>query len=289
MSIGKNIAKYRKAKNLTQEELGIKLGVTNQAVSKWESEVSMPDVMLLPKITDALGVSLDDLYSTNTTQRPQTVSHVLDMDSVHNFPKEAQSMIINALYHQTNLVNCGTWDFLKVPQNSPTKKYDSVKRYTTLCCLSDTVGATFVSNELSIIDSGIVTAEIGLLFEKEEIASGIKKLVDLNVRSVLSYICNEYFHSPAPFNSAEPEYFEKEIKPLTLSHAVGLTLDETLEVLEKLISLHIIEIKTEDNVKHYMFQKIKAVELAVTFHLIEHLIYNQVGFECGDIASLIQL
>ncbi len=40
MSIGKNIAKYRKALGLTQEELGVKLGVTNQAVSKWEVDVS---------------------------------------------------------------------------------------------------------------------------------------------------------------------------------------------------------------------------------------------------------
>ena len=46
MSIGKNIAKYRKAKGLTQEELGTMIGITNQAVSKWESEVSMPDIML---------------------------------------------------------------------------------------------------------------------------------------------------------------------------------------------------------------------------------------------------
>ena len=55
MSIGENIARYRKAKNLTQEQLGELLGVTNQAVSKWESGVSMPDVMLLPKISNALG------------------------------------------------------------------------------------------------------------------------------------------------------------------------------------------------------------------------------------------
>ena len=40
MSIGKNIAKYRKAAGMTQEELGTSLGVTNQAVSKWESEIS---------------------------------------------------------------------------------------------------------------------------------------------------------------------------------------------------------------------------------------------------------
>jgi transcriptional regulator with XRE-family HTH domain len=41
MSIGKNIAKFRKQLNLTQEELGEKLGVTNQAVSKWENGVSL--------------------------------------------------------------------------------------------------------------------------------------------------------------------------------------------------------------------------------------------------------
>ena len=62
MSIGKNIAVYRKNKGLTQGELGDILGVTNQAVSKWESEVSMPDVMLLPEIAGALGVTVEDLY-----------------------------------------------------------------------------------------------------------------------------------------------------------------------------------------------------------------------------------
>ena len=62
MSIGKNIAKYRKANGLTQEELGAKIGVTNQSVSKWESEVSMPDVMLLPEIANALNITLENLY-----------------------------------------------------------------------------------------------------------------------------------------------------------------------------------------------------------------------------------
>ena len=62
MSIGGNIAKFRKEKGFTQDELGEKLGVTNQAVSKWETETSMPDVMLLPEIAKALGVSLEMLY-----------------------------------------------------------------------------------------------------------------------------------------------------------------------------------------------------------------------------------
>lgn len=62
MSIGKNIARFRKAKGLTQAELGDLLGVSNQAVSKWESEITMPDVMLLPKIAKELQIAIDDLY-----------------------------------------------------------------------------------------------------------------------------------------------------------------------------------------------------------------------------------
>ena len=63
MSIGKNIAQFRKQKGLTQAELGNLLGVSNQAVSKWESEVNMPDILLLPKIAQVLSVSIDELYS----------------------------------------------------------------------------------------------------------------------------------------------------------------------------------------------------------------------------------
>lgn len=63
MSIGKNIARFRKAKGWTQAELGERIGVSNQAVSKWESETSMPDVMLLPVLADAFECYIDELFS----------------------------------------------------------------------------------------------------------------------------------------------------------------------------------------------------------------------------------
>ena len=71
MSIGSNIAKFRKEKGLTQNELGERLGVTNQAISKWETETSMPDVMLLPEIAKTLGVSLEMLYSNEEDTKKQ--------------------------------------------------------------------------------------------------------------------------------------------------------------------------------------------------------------------------
>ena len=58
MFFGENIARLRKEKGWTQAELGEKLGVSNQAVSKWELGMTMPDVMLLPDIAKMFNVSI---------------------------------------------------------------------------------------------------------------------------------------------------------------------------------------------------------------------------------------
>ena len=62
MTLGNAIAQYRKSLNITQEALAQQLGVTNQAVSKWESDQCCPDVMLLPKLADIFGITLDELF-----------------------------------------------------------------------------------------------------------------------------------------------------------------------------------------------------------------------------------
>lgn len=63
-----NIARYRKENRLTQEELASKLGLTYQAVSKWETEQSMPEITILPKIAEILKVSVDKLLGYNAYQ-----------------------------------------------------------------------------------------------------------------------------------------------------------------------------------------------------------------------------
>lgn len=63
MFIGENIARLRKEKGWTQAELGEKLGVSHQAVSKWESGMTMPDIMLLPTLADMFGIYIDELFS----------------------------------------------------------------------------------------------------------------------------------------------------------------------------------------------------------------------------------
>lgn len=60
--MGARILRRRKEKGLTQEALANTLGVSNQAVSKWESDVCCPDIALLPQLVDALEMTLDELF-----------------------------------------------------------------------------------------------------------------------------------------------------------------------------------------------------------------------------------
>lgn len=67
IKISEQIAFLRKQKGLTQEELAGELGVTNQAVSKWESAQCCPDIQLLPDIAKVFDVSVDELLGYKTT------------------------------------------------------------------------------------------------------------------------------------------------------------------------------------------------------------------------------
>ena len=68
MTIGDRIAQYRKNRGLTQEALAKLLDVTNQAVSKWESDQCCPDIQLLPKLADVFEISVDALLGREFRQ-----------------------------------------------------------------------------------------------------------------------------------------------------------------------------------------------------------------------------
>lgn len=63
MTLGKKLAELRRMKGMTQDEVAEKLGVSAQAVSKWENDVSCPDIMLLPHISELFQVTIDELFS----------------------------------------------------------------------------------------------------------------------------------------------------------------------------------------------------------------------------------
>ncbi len=60
-TLGTKISEYRKLKGLTQEQLATQLNVSSQAVSKWENDLSIPDLPILIQLADLFNVTLDEL------------------------------------------------------------------------------------------------------------------------------------------------------------------------------------------------------------------------------------
>ena len=75
-AIGEQIKKYRTEKGITQEQLGQLIGVTTQAVSRWERG-GMPDADILPHLSDVLGVSIDALFGREKQSFELTIARQL--------------------------------------------------------------------------------------------------------------------------------------------------------------------------------------------------------------------
>ncbi|WP_103063471.1 helix-turn-helix transcriptional regulator [Actinomyces qiguomingii] len=69
-SVGRNIARLRLARGMTQEQLAKRMGVTPQAVSKWENDLNYPDVATLPALAALLDTSVDALLAVPDEDAP---------------------------------------------------------------------------------------------------------------------------------------------------------------------------------------------------------------------------
>lgn len=69
MELGNKIRQLRYKTSMTQEQLAERLGVSSQAVSKWENSAAMPDISLLPDIAEVFGVTIDDLFDLTREQK----------------------------------------------------------------------------------------------------------------------------------------------------------------------------------------------------------------------------
>ena len=77
-TLGTMIAELRKQHGMTQLDLAEKMGVTDKAVSKWERDLSCPDINSLPNLAEILGVSVDDLMQIKK-QADEPVSKVAEI------------------------------------------------------------------------------------------------------------------------------------------------------------------------------------------------------------------
>ena len=256
MSIGKNIAKYRKAKGLTQEELGAKLGVTNQAVSKWESEVSMPDVMLLPEIANALNITLDDLYGI--TKEPEKISCSAD-----DFPAFCHQKLIELFYYNTKM------RFTHIGSSDKEQLEFQIKKLMDGCrigCLSNTQGAIVTTEDFSFIDNTYKAVNSENVIKSQADDYTLIYLTDKNFRKVFYYQYKTAFERSKENNT---EFTFDEIMT-----GCNLTEDETAAALRLLKDTRINEVYTDTatKTKKYVF-------------LISNALYAHAIYKLADLLS----
>ena len=61
--VSQKIKEFRRENGLTQEDFGKRLGVSGQAISKWEREECYPDITFLPSLADTLGCTVNDFFA----------------------------------------------------------------------------------------------------------------------------------------------------------------------------------------------------------------------------------
>ena len=255
MSIGKNIAKYRKAKGFTQEELGAKLGVTNQAVSKWESEVSMPDIMILPEIATVLNITLDDLYGI--VKEPEKVSVSAD-----DFPSFCHQKLIELFYYNTKM------RFTHIGSSDKEQLEFQIKKLMEGCrigCLSNTQGAIVTTEDFSFIDSTYKVANSENVIKGRTDDYTLMYLTDKNFRKVFYYQYKTAFEK-SKVNNTEFTFEE-------IMNGCNLSEDETAAALRLLKDTRINEVYTDTatKTKKYVFLISNALYAHAIYKLAELL------------------
>ncbi len=182
MIIGEQIAKFRKAKGLTQRELGEAIGVSASAVSQWESG-GTPDISLLPALSDVLGVTVDSLFGRVESRR-ENMGEAFGK-YLSSLPAERRLSELIALAKKAMFIGCVD----QINDILDFDKRDSKADYIT----NDGIAAAIYSGGISFICAArSESGGLGVLTECDERVSGLfAALSDRNALNMLSALYSQ--------------------------------------------------------------------------------------------------
>lgn len=158
LKIGKFIALKRKEKNMTQEELARILGVTNKTVSRWENGNYMPDLSLLKPLSEALGVSLNELLSGEEDVDVQKAEE--NISNITNY----SNLVINKIFKNIYIFIMVLGLFLIISAllvTSPESSWGAI--YTAICLCVFIAGFNRCLKNYKVIWQWILTLGVTLL------------------------------------------------------------------------------------------------------------------------------
>ncbi len=105
---GEIISYLRKEKNMTQNHLAEKMNVTDKAVSKWERNLSCPDVNSIPKLAEILGISVEELLNAQTKQENSKADDIINIALIGVGLAMGICIIVTSILKQIDMNNAFT-------------------------------------------------------------------------------------------------------------------------------------------------------------------------------------
>ena len=107
-SIGEMISSLRKEKGMTQNDLAEKMNVTDKAVSKWERNLSCPDVNSIPKLAEILGTSVEELLNAQSKQDNSKVDDIINIALIGIGLAMGICIVVTSILRQIDMYNAIT-------------------------------------------------------------------------------------------------------------------------------------------------------------------------------------
>lgn len=271
MTIGQNIKRFRRNANMTQEELADMLSISSQAVSRWETDATMPDITFIPALVSIFGVSSDELLGIDSIRQQENVDRCI---------QEIRNLYETHQYH----------DMLNTARQA-------IRNYPNNMKLIDTLAFALTSGENAKIEGHIdeaialyklileksvdnvlrfrATAALCRLFAEhkhnKEQALYFAKQLPKGLIQTSSYLIGRY----GLLNDADKESFYREqideyARPLLdamyeladpnyQNPASALTVAQRIELLTQILSIQEIIYGNEPLSMHYEFYEINRI------------------------------
>ena len=130
MEIGNQIKFLRQRKGVTQEAMAEQLGLTPQAISKWERDAATPDIALLPEISAYFGVTIDELFALTDETRMDRIQNMLWVDRYYDpaVVESTREFLINKGVREAN--NGKVYEFLaEMELHLADEHYEKAEQY----------------------------------------------------------------------------------------------------------------------------------------------------------------
>ena len=228
-TMGKRIIRHRKALGLTQEQLAEKLGVTAQAVSKWENDQSCPDIYMLPKLAELFQTTTDELLGINAAPAANADNEEEEKNGweLHIEPGKREGiglaiyiLIVGALIFASRYMgwDVSLWSVMWPSALLVGAVLSIFKRIRFTNCIVALVGAWFLVNNLGVLELSINKS---LIFPALIVMFGLCLLVDILFRQKSN---KRGIHKRGSFSNKGKKHFVQENERFECVNNFGETM-----------------------------------------------------------------